>query len=108
MFFVLFQTKRSPSLRSEEHTSELQSQFHLVCRLLLEKISAGTAMFFMGEEIGAANPFTVGTFAATKEDLIGQRTGTGQLLFRFYQDFFFLVMGNPPALPLFPDATFSQ
>src|SRR6267143_3183743 len=27
---------RRPS-RSEEHTSELQSQFHLVCRLLLEQ-----------------------------------------------------------------------
>src|SRR5689334_25349895 len=27
----------SERLRSEEHTSELQSQFHLVCRLLLEK-----------------------------------------------------------------------
>src|SRR5438309_6606889 len=26
-----------PFSRSEEHTSELQSQFHLVCRLLLEK-----------------------------------------------------------------------
>src|SRR5438309_11244105 len=26
-----------PAMRSEEHTSELQSQFHLVCRLLLEK-----------------------------------------------------------------------
>src|SRR5438309_9192440 len=26
-----------PGFRSEEHTSELQSQFHLVCRLLLEK-----------------------------------------------------------------------
>src|SRR5689334_24786486 len=26
-----------PAQRSEEHTSELQSQFHLVCRLLLEK-----------------------------------------------------------------------
>src|SRR5689334_24199073 len=25
------------TIRSEEHTSELQSQFHLVCRLLLEK-----------------------------------------------------------------------
>src|SRR5689334_24561806 len=25
------------AVRSEEHTSELQSQFHLVCRLLLEK-----------------------------------------------------------------------
>src|SRR5438309_7855401 len=28
---------RKTSERSEEHTSELQSQFHLVCRLLLEK-----------------------------------------------------------------------
>src|SRR5689334_23543211 len=27
--------------RSEEHTSELQSQFHLVCRLLLEKKKHG-------------------------------------------------------------------
>src|SRR5689334_24754017 len=27
----------SAPLRSEEHTFELQSQFHLVCRLLLEK-----------------------------------------------------------------------
>src|SRR2546429_7141649 len=26
-----------PPLRSEEHTSELQSRLHLVCRLLLEK-----------------------------------------------------------------------
>src|SRR3989449_8197552 len=26
-----------PGLRSEEHTSELQSRLHLVCRLLLEK-----------------------------------------------------------------------
>src|SRR5438045_7714839 len=29
--------RRSPSRRSEEHTSELQSLRHLVCRLLLEK-----------------------------------------------------------------------
>src|SRR2546422_7849923 len=27
----------SPQPRSEEHTSELQSRLHLVCRLLLEK-----------------------------------------------------------------------
>src|SRR2546422_7552869 len=26
-----------PQMRSEEHTSELQSRLHLVCRLLLEK-----------------------------------------------------------------------
>src|SRR5689334_24757890 len=30
-------TSRTAAGRSEEHTSELQSQFHLVCRLLLEK-----------------------------------------------------------------------
>src|SRR5689334_23577953 len=29
--------RTSRPTRSEEHTSELQSQFHLVCRLLLEK-----------------------------------------------------------------------
>src|SRR2546422_4548429 len=30
-------TLRSLGARSEEHTSELQSRLHLVCRLLLEK-----------------------------------------------------------------------
>src|SRR2546429_1083294 len=30
-------TSTSASSRSEEHTSELQSRLHLVCRLLLEK-----------------------------------------------------------------------
>src|SRR2546429_7236402 len=29
--------KKRPNARSEEHTSELQSRLHLVCRLLLEK-----------------------------------------------------------------------
>src|SRR2546422_7940658 len=28
---------KEPARRSEEHTSELQSRLHLVCRLLLEK-----------------------------------------------------------------------
>src|SRR5689334_23929123 len=34
---ALFQKYPGVGMRSEEHTSELQSQFHLVCRLLLEK-----------------------------------------------------------------------
>src|SRR5689334_23985971 len=33
--------------RSEEHTSELQSQFHLVCRLLLEKKNKLLSMFYL-------------------------------------------------------------
>src|SRR2546430_5544310 len=38
-FSPILPTSRRPvlSLRSEEHTSELQSQSNLVCRLLLEK-----------------------------------------------------------------------
>src|SRR2546422_3970002 len=32
-------------LRSEEHTSELQSRLHLVCRLLLEKKKYGHVAF---------------------------------------------------------------
>ena len=60
-------------------------------------LSAGTAMFFMGEEIGAANPFTVGSFATNKEDLIGHRTGNGQFLFRFYQDLIRFVLVNVAA-----------
>src|SRR2546429_6504566 len=35
-FFLEFRLQPL-SLRSEEHTSELQSRLHLVCRLLLEK-----------------------------------------------------------------------
>src|SRR2546422_8579983 len=35
--FTMPSTSELPSLRSEEHTSELQSRLHLVCRLLLEK-----------------------------------------------------------------------
>src|SRR2546429_297991 len=31
--------QKIPELRSEEHTSELQSRLHLVCRLLLERNS---------------------------------------------------------------------
>src|SRR2546427_5014293 len=35
--------KSSPKIRSEEHTSELQSQSNLVCRLLLEKKKTDTS-----------------------------------------------------------------
>src|SRR5689334_23407226 len=34
-FAEVLAAKSGGKLRSEEHTSELQSQFHLVCRLLL-------------------------------------------------------------------------
>src|SRR3712207_7686369 len=36
-YYFMKSRSRSSSLRSEEHTSELQSRQYLVCRLLLEK-----------------------------------------------------------------------
>src|SRR2546422_7375022 len=39
-----FQPARSAGRRSEEHTSELQSRLHLVCRLLLEKKKSETML----------------------------------------------------------------
>src|SRR5437762_8983627 len=35
--FYAFVNQNYPTIRSEEHTSELQSPMYLVCRLLLEK-----------------------------------------------------------------------
>src|SRR2546422_8200773 len=36
-------------VRSEEHTSELQSRLHLVCRLLLEKKTKNTRHKYIGK-----------------------------------------------------------
>src|SRR6478609_1158540 len=44
---------RSPGLRSEEHTSELQSLAYLVCRLLLEKKTLKPVTGHRGQGRGA-------------------------------------------------------
>src|SRR5437660_8404492 len=41
-------SQHHPHLRSEEHTSELQSRGHLVCRLLLEKTKQSTTPCIAG------------------------------------------------------------
>src|SRR5256886_15951162 len=46
----------SPAARSEEHTSELQSQSNLVCRLLLEKKTTNNTLLYsktLGPELGS-------------------------------------------------------
>jgi 1,4-alpha-glucan branching enzyme len=58
------------------------------CRVAfgLSLLSAGTPMFFMGEEIGAQQPYRVTDFMNHREDLAAERAGNGARLFRFYQD----------------------
>ncbi len=58
------------------------------CRVAfgLSFLSAGTPMFFMGEEIGAQKPYTFDRFMSNREDLMGERASNGARMFRFYQD----------------------
>src|SRR5260363_316015 len=88
------------SLRSEEHTSELQSPDHLVCRLLLEK----------------KKTFALGTNIRILIDCldIGFKMyvvflGFMYHAFRFHRDglqfFFFLMIRRPPRSTLFPYTT---
>jgi 1,4-alpha-glucan branching enzyme len=60
-------------------------------------LSAGTPMFLMGEEVGAAKYFRYNDFSSNKEDIIGARSGDGRFLLRFYQDLIRLVTGKPAA-----------
>jgi 1,4-alpha-glucan branching enzyme len=54
-------------------------------------------MFLMGEEIGGAKYFRYNDFNLNKEDLVGQRSGDGKFLFRFYQDLLGFVLSSPAA-----------
>src|SRR2546422_2934566 len=45
--------------RSEEHTSELQSRLHLVCRLLLVKKIESAEVLVTGENLGQVSSQTV-------------------------------------------------
>src|SRR2546429_2439476 len=61
---VMFLPERYPEfgqcVRSEEHTSELQSRLHLVCRLLLEKKKSNRDYLMFG----SADQSSAGRFAS--------------------------------------------
>ncbi len=56
------------------------------CCFGLSLLSAGTPMFFMGEEIGAQNAYKYDNILHSREDILAERNGNGRKLFRFYQD----------------------
>src|SRR5580704_17307160 len=84
-------TPRSCATRSEEHTSELQSPVHLVCRLLLEKKKNKSF-----ERLRCCNYCwaTWAGLAGASMRFVGIRT------------FFFLLIRRPPRSTLFPYTTF--
>lgn len=66
------------------------------CRVVcgLSMLSAGTPMFFMGEEIVAQKVYRFDNVDDSKEDLRGERAGSGARMFRFYQDLIRLRRAN--------------
>src|SRR4051795_10634275 len=93
-----------PYHRSEEHTSELQSHSHLVCRLLLEKKKRENTLETKGLQ---APGILVGSVPLTSviKGALSSRCHVvpvaapyeSRLIF-----FFFLMIRRPPRSPLFP------
>src|ERR1039457_1583763 len=97
--------RRSVDLRSEEHTSELQSPCNLVCRLLLEKKNTKKEDPHQAATIsGYTATQTVSTLAGVSKATITNVRVSPTL--RAMRDrsffFFFLLNRRPPNSPLFP------
>src|SRR6266536_1397865 len=93
-------------LRSEEHTSELQSRVDLVCRLLLEKkkfvISCASFVNVKKDRISNTDRSYIIYSPALKSLLpLSSRLTSSQ----FFYFFFFLLIRLPPRSTLFPYTT---
>src|SRR5260364_300047 len=97
-----------PRCRSEEHTSELQSPDHLVCRLLLEKKKKNTNLSKQQKVSENMNQMLTqaqmtGNVSA-EFDLVHQQT-LNQRYVSSHIGFFFLMIRRPPRSTLFPYTT---
>jgi 1,4-alpha-glucan branching enzyme len=74
--------------RAPKPEGDLRAVAEARCRVVagITLLSAGTPMFLMGEEIGAAKDFLYEGFLANREDILGERRGAGKQLFRFYSE----------------------
>src|SRR3989304_4378839 len=90
---------RSLSLRSEEHTSELQSRLHLVCRLLLVKKTEAMSRAYTSRLVLAAGHLRV--LARWRGGAASVRCGWGRWAVCLWVVFFFFLFwkGAPPLLP---------
>lgn len=61
-----------------------EARCRVVCGLTL--LAAGIPMFFMGEEVGAQEPYRYSDWLHHREDLPALRVSSGAKLFRFYRD----------------------
>src|SRR6185503_12132139 len=88
--------------RSEEHTSELQSRLHLVCRLLLEKKKTEITCLISKTTDTKINPPKNG-MGAVLVVLVGLHPQ--KKYDQSVRVFFFLMIRRPPRSTLFPYTT---
>src|SRR6266550_3919196 len=93
-------------VRSEEHTSELQSRLHLVCRLLREKKKDRNRILQFKKTMSVtlitdshSNPIALPTRQTPNHSVI-ERTPVAH-----FHIFFFLMIRRPPRSTLFPYTT---
>src|SRR6266487_1212585 len=88
--------------RSEEHTSELQSPVHLVCRLLLEKKKLTQDISQAGVTQKLCRPIARPRRSA---DSFSELVSLGAAIVVYFQYLFFLMILRPPTSTLFPYTT---
>src|ERR1039458_8329006 len=91
--------------RSEEHTSELQSLRHLVCRLLLEKKKNTHPAAVQLSQLSIPVMSSIDIRRLRVESASGSAPTSGsKIIFKRSTpvSFFFLMIGRPPKSPLFP------
>jgi 1,4-alpha-glucan branching enzyme len=76
-----------------ETRSYAEARVHFAAGVTL--LGAAPPMFFMGEEVGAWQPYRYNDFVNFREDFPGMRQGAGTHLFRFYQDLIRLRLAHP-------------
>src|ERR1041385_1592663 len=94
-------------MRSEEHTSELQSRLHLVCRLLLEKKNKIRSINSSCNLPTPTSPLSI-SLASTLQRSVPLSSEPGRLIpSRHCQTLllFFLMIRRPPRSTLFPYTT---
>src|ERR1022692_289922 len=98
-------------LRSEEHTSELQSPCNIVCRLLLEKKKNKRQMCSRRHgkpQREAGHIIRTSLLRRLTCQTSSSRASSRLSLSLVSYFFFFLMIGRPPRSPLFPSTTLFQ
>ena len=70
-----------------------EARAHVAAGMTL--LGPGIPMFFMGEEVGASEPYRYDDFITHRENFPALRQSTGANLFRFYQELIRLRLAHP-------------